>query len=163
VTDLPAACPNSGLMLVPLTLSEANRFVEVHHRHNRPVVGARFSIGAVAADRLVGAAIVGRPVSRAFDWRTVAEVTRTCTAPDAPKNTNSLLYGACWRAWRAMGGLRLVTYTLASESGASLRGSGFRVVAECKAKSNPWQGPDRQREFQDVYGQVKFRWERAAR
>ena len=151
--------PIVRLSLVPLKLSEANRFVAVHHRHNKPVVGARFSIGATADGDLVGVSIVGRPVARMIDNATTAEVTRVCVRPDAPRNTNSFLYAACWRAWRAMGGTRLVTYTLASESGASLRGAGWKVVGEVTVRDKPWHGPDRQREFQDVYGQQKLRWE----
>ncbi len=89
-----------------------------------------------------------------------AEVTRVCVRPDAPRNANSFLYGACWRAWRAMGGTRLVTYTLASESGASLRGAGWKLVGAVRVRDKPWHGPDRQREFQDLYGQQKLRWER---
>ena len=150
----------SRLSAVPLKLAEANDFVRRHHRHNQPVVGARFSIGAVADGDLVGVAIVGRLVARMLDDRVTAEVTRACILDDAPKGANSFLYAACWRAWRAMGGRRLVTYTLASESGASLRGAGWRVVAECKPKSQPWKGPDRDRTAQAVFGQLKFRWER---
>lgn len=147
------------LSVVPLKLSEANTFVAAHHRHNKPVLGARFSIGATVDGNLVGVAIVGRPVARMIDNRTTGEVTRVCVAPDAPRNTNSFLYGACWRVWRAMGGLRLVTYTLASESGASLRGAGWKVEAESAPRGKPWHGPDRQREYQSVYGQQKLRWE----
>jgi len=147
------------LSLTPLKISEANLFVSAHHRHNRAVIGARFCIGAVVDGNLVGVAIVGRPVARMLDNASTAEVTRVCVCPDAPRNTNSFLYGACWRAWRAMGGTRLVTYTLASESGASLRGAGWKVVGEVTVRNKPWHGPDRQREFQEVYNQLKLRWE----
>ena len=63
------------------------------------------------------------------------------------------------RAWRAMGGRKLITYTLQSESGESLRGAGFRVVAECKGGG--WNRPNigRSREWQPIYGQQKLRWE----
>ena len=147
------------MRLQPLKLADANEFVGRHHRHNKPVVGARFSIGAVHDGDLVGVAIVGRPVARMIDDGFTAEVTRTCVLDRAPKGCNSFLYAACWRAWKAMGGVKLVTYTLASESGASLRGAGWKCVAEVKPREKPWHGPDRQREYQDVYGQQKFRWE----
>ncbi|WP_321576443.1 XF1762 family protein [Mycobacterium marinum] len=44
----------------------------------------------------------------------------------------------------SLGYRRLITYTLASESGASLRGSGWRVVAERSARPG-WDTPGRQR------------------
>jgi hypothetical protein len=147
------------LQAVPLLIREANVFIRAYHRHNRPAVGARFCIGASADGDLVGVAVVSRPISRRLASRYVAEVTRVCTSPGAPKGTNSFLYAACWRAWKSMGGTRLVTYTLTTESGASLRGAGWKIVAETTVSGKPWCGPDRQREYQEVYGQIKFRWE----
>ena len=57
---------DNGLSLsaMPMTLAEANEFVANFHRHNRPVVGARFSVGAGDGVELWGVAIVGRPVAR---------------------------------------------------------------------------------------------------
>lgn len=58
-----------------------------------------------------------------------------------------------------MGGTRLITYTLQSEGGASLRGAGFKVVAELPpGKPEAWQSRPG-REWQPVVGQAKFRWE----
>lgn len=37
--------PRMTLSIRPLTLREANAYVAFHHRHNKPVVGHRFSIG----------------------------------------------------------------------------------------------------------------------
>lgn len=51
------------LELVPITLKEANAFVEQHHRHHKPVTGHKFSVAAAANGKIVGVAIVGRPVS----------------------------------------------------------------------------------------------------
>ena len=148
---------------MPITLREANEFVENYHRHNRPTVGGKFAIGCGnEADGLVGVAIVGRPVARKLQDAWTAEVTRVCVLPQCPKNAPSMLYGAAWRAWRAMGGRRLVTYTLQSESGASLRGAGWKVVAECKPSGTwAWQSSERARDWQPIYGQQKFRWEAA--
>ena len=145
--------------LRPVTISEANRVVRDWHRHNKPTTGGLFAIGVEEGGELVGVAIVGRPVARKLQDGFTAEVNRSCTIPGAPKGANSMLYAACWRAWRAMGGRRLVTYTLATESGASLRGAGWKIIAEVKVSKNPWNGPDRSREYQPVYGQQKFRWE----
>lgn len=55
------------LMLIPVSLAEANAFVAQHHRHHKPVTGHKFSIGCTADGQLVGVAIVGRPVSRYLD------------------------------------------------------------------------------------------------
>lgn len=146
---------------VPMDLRESNEFVANFHRHNKPVVGARFSIGASDGQQLVGVAIVGRPVARLLQQQGggVAEVVRCCVIDDAPKGTCSFLYAAYWRAWRAMGGTRLITYTLQSESGASLRGAGWTVVAELPAKNaGGWQNRAG-REWQPVVGQAKIRWE----
>jgi len=76
-----------------------------------------------------------------------------------------MLYGAAWRAWRAMGGKKLITYTLQTESGASLRGAGWKIVGQTqpiKSESNWNKGPSQKREWQPIYGQQKFRWEVAA-
>ncbi len=144
---------------VPLTISEANEFVRSYHRHNKPVTGARFAIGASDGNELVGVALVSRPVARHMQDGLTSEVVRCCVTDVAPKGTPSFLYAACWRAWRAMGGRRLITYTLQREGGASLRGAGFNVVAELDANlPKAWQNRPG-REWQAVVGEPKFRWE----
>lgn len=151
------------LTIVPITLREANDFVESFHRHNGRTArnGGKWAIGATSGDELVGVAIVGNPISASFMDGFTAEVLRGCTRPDAPRNTNSFLYGACWRVWRAMGGRRLVTYTLQEESGASLRGAGWRVIAEVAPTKEGWHKKDHihTRKWQPVQGQLKLRWE----
>ena len=67
----------------------------------------------------MGVVIVGRPVSRYLDDGWTLEVNRLCT--DGSRNACSMLYGAAWRAARAMGYKRLITYILESECGASKR------------------------------------------
>jgi len=118
------------LTLVPITIKEANQFIIDYHRHHRPPQGYKFAIGVSDGEKIVGVAIVGRPVSRNRDDGFTLEVTRTCT--DGTKNANSMLYGASWRATRALGYRRLITYTLPSEGGVSLRGAGFKVIGETK-------------------------------
>ena len=149
------------LMVIPITLREANDFVENFHRHSRRTArdGGKFAIGASTGEALVGVAIVGLPLSRMLHDGFTAEVLRTCINNFAPKNTNSFLYGRCWRIWQQMGGRRLVTYTLATESGASLRGAGWKIVGEVKP-SKGWSSRGREREWRPIYGQQKFRWER---
>jgi hypothetical protein len=108
----------------PITLREANGFIRAHHRHHVPVRGCRFVIGCVTdGDKLVGVAVVGRPVSRGCAWRRVAEVTRL--ASDGTANVCSLLYAACARAARALGYAEIQTYILAAELGTSLRAAGW--------------------------------------
>ena len=58
-----------------------------------------------------------------------------------------------------MGGKRMVTYTLQQESGSSLRGAGWKIVGEVKPQKNPWGSQNRARDWQPIYGQLKFRWE----
>jgi len=123
------------LDVVPLTFREACAFVERFHRHHKPPRGHKFSLGVIDENRqLRGVAMVGRPVARAYDDGATAEVNRTCT--DGCPNANSALYAAAWRAARGMGYRRLITYTQAGESGASLRGAGWRVIAERKARGS---------------------------
>ena len=152
------------LVLVPLSLREANEFVEQYHRHNGRTTrdGGKYAIGASTGEELVGVVIVGRPLARRLQDGWTAEALRVCTSPDAPKGACSFLYAAAWRAWRAMGGRRMITYTLKSESGASLRGAGWAVVAE--TTPGDWSRPDinRARQWQPIYGQAKFRWEVSA-
>jgi len=149
----------SSLVAVPMTLSEAIRFVGSFHRHNKPPRGGLFAVGCSDGKNLVGVAIVGRPVARALDNGETAEVIRCCVVEGSQKGTCSFLYSRCWQAARALGWSKLVTYTLQSESGASLRGAGWRVVAELKPrKENGWQSRPG-REWQEVVGQAKLRWQ----
>lgn len=116
-----------------LRLDEANAFVAAHHRHHKPVVGHLFSIGAAVGGKLVGVAIVGRPVSRMRDDGATAEVMRLCT--DGTRNACSFLYGASARAAFALGFKRIGTYILASEPGTSLTGAGWRLIGQTKGGS----------------------------
>lgn len=142
------------LATVPISLAEANEFVRQHHRHHKPVVGHKFSIGAALGDQIVGVAIVGRPVSRHRDDGLSLEVTRLCT--DGTANACSFLYGAAWRAARALGFKRIGTYTTPEEGGASLRASGWKLIAETPGRS--WSVPSRPRVDTHPLGQ-KSLWE----
>jgi hypothetical protein len=143
------------LTIVPCTLREARAFVAQHHRHHEPPQGGLFAVACAAADQVCGVAIVGRPVARmlgADDY--TAEVTRLCTT--GAHNACSILYAACWRAARALGYRRLITYTLKSESGASLRAAGWRCIGE--AGGGSWSRARRPRV--DTHPtQEKLRWE----
>lgn len=140
--------------LVPINLAEANEFVRRHHRHHGTVRGAKFSIAVADGAEIVGVAIIGRPVARLLDDGWTLEVLRTCTV--GKRNACSMLYGAAWRAARAMGYRRIGTYTLPEESGASLRAAGWRCLGQ--AGGGSWDRKERPRV--DMHPlQVKLRWE----
>ena len=142
------------MTIVPMTLAEANAFVCEHHRHHQPVPGAKFCLGVSDGDRIVGVAIVGRPVARMADNGWTLEVNRSCT--DGTKNANSMLYGACRRAAFALGYRKLITYTLPTESGSSLKAAGWRCLGE--AGGGKWSRVARPRV--DTHPtQTKLRWE----
>lgn len=142
------------LELCPISLKEANLFVAENHRHHKPVVGHKFSIGCTNGEKIVGVAIVGRPVSRYLDDGKTLEVNRLCT--DGTRNACSILYAAAWRAAKAMGYKRMVTYILESEDGASLRAAGWRCTG--KAGGLRWTGKRKPKE--DLYpAQMKKRYE----
>lgn len=69
----------------------------------------------------------------------------TPTATDGTGNVNSMLYAAAWRATKAFGYTRLITYTRADEPGTSLQAAGWRVVATRKARPTGWRTPSRPR------------------
>lgn len=45
------------LEVVPITLREANAFVEQNHRHHGPTVGHKFSIGLSDGEKIMGVAL----------------------------------------------------------------------------------------------------------
>ncbi|MFC6938264.1 XF1762 family protein [Actinomadura yumaensis] len=149
---------------MPVAFRDACAFITDWHRHHRPPAGAKFCIGvADAGEVLRGVAIVGRPVARMLDNGHTLEVTRL--AADGTPNACSALYSGAWRAARALGYRRLITYTRTrflgptcglecghgscgavrrGESGASLLAAGWRVVAERPPRPG-WSRPSRPR------------------
>ena len=91
-----------NLKVIPLSLREANEFVTKNHRHNKKCTGHKFSIGAEYQGKLVGVAIVGRPVARKLDNRFTLEINRNCVLDDAPKELvvfymlKQLRFGKVW-------------------------------------------------------------------
>jgi hypothetical protein len=141
------------MVIVPITLKAANEFVTARHRHHKRSVGHKFSIGCSNGE-LRGVAICGRPVARMADDGLTLEVNRLCT--DGTPNACSMLYGAARRVARELGYKRIITYTLPSEGGASLRASGWRLVGP--AGGGSWNCPSRPRE-DDHPLEIKHRWE----
>lgn len=148
------------LELVPVTHREAFAFVEAHHRHSVVPAGAVVCLGAGRGETLEGVAILGRPVARGLQDGFTLEVLRLCTpSEDAARNACSFLYAASWRAARALGYRRLVTYTRTDEAGTSLVAANWRVVGEVKGRS--WHTPSRPRDDRDERV-PRLRWEPAA-
>ncbi len=138
------------LAIVPVTFRQACAFIADHHRHHKPPRGMVFCLGVEEDGQLVGVATVGRPVARAYQDGYTLEVNRTAT--DGTRNANSMLYGTAWKAARALGYRRLITYTQADESGASLRAAGWRVIAEREPRANWAQSSRELRHLRDPDG-----------
>lgn len=146
-----------SLHIVPVNARDAKYFVEAWHRHNKPPPFVNFCLG-VADDEgvLRGVAMVGRPVARHLCDGFTLEVNRTAT--DGARNANSMLYAAAWRAAKALGYRRLVTYTQAEESGASLRAAGWRIIGERPARRG-WDVPSRPRDNGSYLSTQRTLWE----
>lgn len=144
------------LFVVPIELKEANRIIAAWHRHHQPVQGHRFSLACVDKSGLIcGVAVIGRPVARlAGSPRDVLEVSRVAT--DGTKNACSVLYGGAARAAKALGYLRIQTYTLPEEGGASLRAAGW--VCEGDAGGGQWKHTDGKPRRTDQPTSIKTRW-----
>jgi hypothetical protein len=143
-----------SLQLQPITYQEACYFIELHHSHHKPPQGQKFSIGCNNGFKIVGVIVIGRPVARYLDNGYTAEITRCCT--DGTKNAASMLYAAAWRAVKAMGYKRLITYTLENEIGTSLKAAGWKVIGQSKGGS--WDRTARPRIDKHPIGQ-KTIWE----
>lgn len=136
-----------GLELVEVSLAEAKAFVAEHHRHNRPPVGWRWGHGLRNGGELVAVAMVGRPVARMIPGDQVVEVNRLCVDPGVPaglaRYACSKLYAAAARQAKRRGFRKVITYTLETERGASVKAAGF--VAEAKTRGGSWSRPSRRR------------------
>ena len=137
----------------PIHLKQANEYVAQFHRHNIPTVGGKFAVACYDGDTICGVAICGRPTARKSDDGRTLEIYRNCT--NGARNACSMLYGACCRVARDMGYKRVVTYTLASENGASLKASGF--ICEGEAGGLAWTGK-RKRDYFVAPAEMKRRW-----
>jgi len=144
-----------SLRVFPCTLKQANDLVGGLHRHHKPVVGHRFSLGVRDKDGVVhGAAIIGRPTGRKnpqYEW---AEVTRLVT--DGTKNACSILYAASARTAKEMGFERIQTFILESETGASLTAAGWAF--EQWSDGGNWNVPSRGGRREDQPQERKQRW-----
>jgi hypothetical protein len=142
------------LHIVPCSIQDARSFVQQFHRHHQPPLSGLFAVACAIGEKVCGVAIVGRPIARMLQDGWTAEVTRVAT--DGARNACSILYAACWRAARALGYRKLITYTLASEPGISLRATGWSAVGQVEGRS--WHCPSRPRVDRHPT-QDKIRWE----
>jgi len=150
----------------PITIKEANFFVENHHRHHRPTTrnSGKWALSVIdtITDKIVGVAITGNPVSATYMDGLTLEITRLCVLETAPKGTSSFLISKCSSIWRLMGGEKILTYTLSHESGASLKGAGWAKVGEVSPHNN-WKNKSKmdgkERDVLEIYRIKKFRWE----
>ena len=117
----------SALHLRPWTMKRADSiaFVAETHRKLPKVQGGMWCVSVRAGDEIVGVAIVGWPsqeqTTREADHLRVLRLS----VRDGHKNACSMLYGACWRAARAMGCTSMDTFTHLEEPGTSLRAAGW--------------------------------------
>lgn len=130
-----------SLTIVPIFQREAFAFITKLHRHHKKPVGSVFQIAVSDGEKIVGVAVVGRPNGRRQQDGFTLEVTRLCT--DGAPNACSMLYAACWRAAKAIGYRKLITYILSSEPGTSLKATGWTLIGERGGGS--WSVPSRPR------------------
>ena len=151
---------DTRLRVEPIGLRAANAYVSEHHRHHKAARGHKFSVSVRdESGALRGVGIAGRPVSRALDAQGYLEVIRVCT--DGTRNSCSMIYGSLRRAGIALGypPHKIITYTLASESGSSLRASGW--VDDGLAGGGSWDRPNRSR-TDAAPTDIKRRWRAGA-
>lgn len=143
------------LELVPVTLTDAKKFVSSHHQHNEAPLSWKFGTGVSADGELVGIAMVGRPSGRGLDQYLSVEITRVCLSEKGTyRNAASMLYGAACRM-AAAGGYRMAyTYTLAEEDAASVRAAGFTLDEEL-AERETWSTAARMRFEENLFGERK--------
>lgn len=144
------------LTVVPCTIDQANAFVKQIHRHHGSIPIARLAFAVTGEAGIIrGVCIIGRPCNTYLDDNWTLEVRRVCT--DGCPNACSFLYGAAWKAARAIGYKRLVTYTLPEEGGSSLRAVGWKEIKGCGGKA--WNHKKRTRQENPLFLMKKTRWE----
>lgn len=149
----------------PITIRQANEFIREHHRHHRPTSNnsGRWALAAVDRNGSIhGVAIAGNPVSATYMDGKTLELTRVCARASSQKGTCSFLISRCSKIWRLMGGNKVITYTLDSESGASLKGAGWHLAGTVKPHRD-WHYKSKsdgiKRSELPIYSQTKVRWE----
>jgi hypothetical protein len=134
---------------ISLNKDQSQEFVDLHHRHSKPLKRHMFSIGVVALndrpvigqvglpdiiDELLGVATVDHCSSKYNQRRDHIEIRRVCVRPDvdAGDNVASFLIGKACQSVFAMGYKVAVTYSQPHESGTSLRAAGFYICNQAR-------------------------------
>lgn len=119
---------DTKISIVPIFQDEAFEFINRYHRHHKAPIGSLFQIAAAQNDTIVAVVVVGRPIARRLDDGFTAEVIRLCS--DGTPNACSMLYAAAWRAAKAIGYRKLITYILNTEPGTTLKAAGWKLIGE---------------------------------
>lgn len=147
-----------SLRLRPWTVKRADAlaFVAKTHRRRPKVQGAMWCVSVRDGAEIVGVALVGWPArAQSSDEIDTLCVLRVAVKPVVAKNACSMLYGACWRAARAMGADSMVTFTDLDEPGTSLRAAGW--IEDGVTSGGEWSRPSRKRNAA-VNAEPKRRW-----
>lgn len=134
------------LEAIPLELKEAQAFINENHRHHIASHRDKYRVGAENGGKLVGVVQVGRPVSRNLDDGKTLEVLRLCSNGD--KDVCSFLYSRAARIAKELGYKKIITYILETESGTSLKASGWKLEAE-NVGGCSWDRPSRPRTIKE--------------
>lgn len=132
---------------VPVSLTEARAYIDENHRHHIAAKVDKYRVGAEEDGEMVGVAQCGRPVSRILDDGMTIEVLRLCT--NGNRNVCSFLYSRCARIAKELGYTKIITYILESESGVSLKASGWHCEKE-NVGGGSWDRQSRPRELEEV-------------
>lgn len=135
------------MIAVPMELKEAQAYINKYHRHHQAANRDKFRIAASDGKNILGVVQVGRPVSRMLDDGQTLEVLRLCT--NGNRNVCSFLYSRAARIAKEMGYCKIITYILETESGSSLKASGWKMEAD-KVGGSDWNVPSRPREVTPI-------------
>lgn len=149
----------SGWSIRPISFNEAKKVLSTH-RHLLPPNGWLFAVALY--DPIISIRGVGccsRPNARALQDGLTCEINRIAT--DGCYNGCSILYSRLLTAAKALGYLRVVTYTRVDEPGTSPKSAGFVYDGLSRdGKGGEWSCPSRPRRLaDDPSGKVRWIWQ----
>lgn len=150
-------------VILPIGRPAARRFVLEHHEHCPPPAGDRFRASIWNGITLIGVVIVGRPVARMLPQQEWVEVNRLCVRRDIPAplrwNACSQMYGWAAREAKRRGFERIITYTMETEPGITLKAAGWNIDGKVGRAGKSWNCPSRPR-VDKTPTVPKIRWSR---